>query len=57
MERHDPTLASIIVHVLDLRPRKALYLRSIFHLLRRFPSCDLDTSQSFTQDAPPLDLH
>ncbi|RWW31141.1 hypothetical protein GW17_00004236 [Ensete ventricosum] len=28
-----------------------------FHLLRRLPSCGLDTSPSSTQVAPPLDLH
>ncbi|RWW58907.1 hypothetical protein BHE74_00034193 [Ensete ventricosum] len=28
-----------------------------FHLLRRLPSCGLDTSLSSTQVAPPLDLH
>ncbi|RRT39403.1 hypothetical protein B296_00048333 [Ensete ventricosum] len=28
-----------------------------FHLLRRLPSCSLDTPPSFTQVAPPLDLH
>ncbi|RZS25128.1 hypothetical protein BHM03_00058286 [Ensete ventricosum] len=28
-----------------------------FHLLHRLPSCGLDTSPSFTQVAPPLDLH
>ncbi|RWW85694.1 hypothetical protein BHE74_00005604 [Ensete ventricosum] len=57
MERRDPTLACTKVHVLDLCPRKALCLRSVFHLLRRLPSCGLDTSPSFTQDALPLDLY
>ncbi|RWW79735.1 hypothetical protein BHE74_00011973 [Ensete ventricosum] len=28
-----------------------------FHLLRRLPSCGLDTSPSATQVAPHLDLH
>ncbi|RWW77466.1 hypothetical protein BHE74_00014368 [Ensete ventricosum] len=28
-----------------------------FHLLRRLPSCGLNTSLSSTQVAPPLDLH
>ncbi|RRT34637.1 hypothetical protein B296_00046404 [Ensete ventricosum] len=28
-----------------------------FYLLRRLPSCGLDTSPSSTQVAPPLDLH
>ncbi|RWW46353.1 hypothetical protein BHE74_00047724 [Ensete ventricosum] len=37
--------------------KKALYLRSMFHLLCRLPSCDLDTSPSSTQVAPTLDLH
>ncbi|RRT31914.1 hypothetical protein B296_00043678 [Ensete ventricosum] len=57
MERHDPTLASIRVHALDPCPRKAPCLRSMFHLLCRLPSCGLDTSPSFTQVAPLLDLH
>ncbi|RWV80022.1 hypothetical protein GW17_00058761 [Ensete ventricosum] len=57
MERHDPTLASTRVHALDLRPRKALCLRSMFHLLYRLPSCGLDTSLSSTQVVPLLDLH
>ncbi|RWW34998.1 hypothetical protein GW17_00000215 [Ensete ventricosum] len=33
MKRHDPTLASARVHVLDLCLRKAPCLRSMFHLL------------------------
>ncbi|RRT55282.1 hypothetical protein B296_00045105 [Ensete ventricosum] len=57
MERHDPTLASTRVRVLDLCPRKASCLRFMFHLLRRLPSCGLDTSPSSTQVAPLLDLH
>ncbi|RWV93871.1 hypothetical protein GW17_00043636 [Ensete ventricosum] len=57
MERHDLTLASTRVHALDLYPRKAPYLRSIFHLLCRLPLCGLDTSPSSTQLAPLLDLH
>ncbi|RWW82935.1 hypothetical protein BHE74_00008578 [Ensete ventricosum] len=57
MKQHDLTLASTRVHVLDLCPRKALCLRFMFHFLRRLPLCDLDTSPSFTQVAPPLDLH
>ncbi|RZS29378.1 hypothetical protein BHM03_00063103 [Ensete ventricosum] len=28
-----------------------------FYLLRRLPSCDLDTSPNSTQVAPPFDLH
>ncbi|RZS28620.1 hypothetical protein BHM03_00062236 [Ensete ventricosum] len=57
MKRHDLTLASTRVHVLDLCLRKALCLRSIFNLLRRLPSLSNDTSPSYTQVAPPLDLH
>ncbi|RWW81659.1 hypothetical protein BHE74_00009923 [Ensete ventricosum] len=57
MERHDPALASTRVHVLDLCPRKAPCLRSMFHLLRRLSSCGLDTSLSSTQVASLLDLH
>ncbi|RWW22284.1 hypothetical protein GW17_00013527 [Ensete ventricosum] len=57
MERHDLTLASIRVHVLDFCPRKASCLRSMFHLLRRLPSCGLDTSPSSTQVDPLFDLH
>ncbi|RRT42112.1 hypothetical protein B296_00011277 [Ensete ventricosum] len=55
MERHDPTLASTRVHAHDLRPRKSLYLRSMFYLLCRLPSCSLDTSPSSTQVALLLD--
>ncbi|RWW23089.1 hypothetical protein GW17_00012680 [Ensete ventricosum] len=57
MERHDPTLASTRVHVLDLCLRKALCLRSMFDLLRQLPSCSLDTWPSSTQVAMFLDLH
>ncbi|RWV91825.1 hypothetical protein GW17_00045851 [Ensete ventricosum] len=57
MERYDLTLASTRVHALNLCPRKALCLRSMFHLLCRLPSCGLDTSSSSTQVAPLLDLH
>ncbi|RRT79741.1 hypothetical protein B296_00001107 [Ensete ventricosum] len=58
MERHNPTLASIRVHVLDLNLRKASCLRSIIlHLLCRLPSRDLDTSPNPSQVAPPPDLH
>ncbi|RZS01467.1 hypothetical protein BHM03_00031318 [Ensete ventricosum] len=57
MERHDLTLAFARVHVFDLCPRKASCLRSMFHLLRRLPSCDLGTSRSSTQVAPLLDMH
>ncbi|RWV89853.1 hypothetical protein BHE74_00057315 [Ensete ventricosum] len=57
MERHDPTLASTRVHVLDLFLRKALCLRFMFHLLRRLPSYDMDTSPDSTQVALPLNLH
>ncbi|RZS20131.1 hypothetical protein BHM03_00052608 [Ensete ventricosum] len=44
IERYDPPLAFIKVHILDLCPIKAPCLRSIFHLLCRLPSCGLDTS-------------
>ncbi|RWV79742.1 hypothetical protein GW17_00059074 [Ensete ventricosum] len=57
MERHDPTLASTRVHALDLCLRKAPCLYSMFHLLCRLPLCGLNTSPSFTQVAPLLDLH
>ncbi|RWV86076.1 hypothetical protein GW17_00052067 [Ensete ventricosum] len=57
MKRHDPTLASTRVHVLDICLRKAPCLRSMFHLLRRLSSCGLDTSLSSTQVASLLDLH
>ncbi|RWW45954.1 hypothetical protein BHE74_00048162 [Ensete ventricosum] len=57
MERHDPTLASTKVYALDLCPRKALCLCSMFHLLCRLPSYGLNTSPSSTQIAPLLDLH
>ncbi|RZR97421.1 hypothetical protein BHM03_00026600 [Ensete ventricosum] len=52
MERHDLTLAFTRVHALDLCLRKALCLRSMFHLLCRLSSCSLDTSSSSTQVAP-----
>ncbi|RRT66245.1 hypothetical protein B296_00006577 [Ensete ventricosum] len=55
IERHDSSLISTRVHVLDLCPRKAPCLRSMFHLLRRLPSCGLDTSLSSTQVALLLD--
>ncbi|RZS05144.1 hypothetical protein BHM03_00035597 [Ensete ventricosum] len=57
MEQHDPTLASIRVHVLDLCLKKAPCLCSMFHLLCRSPLCGLDTSPSSTQVVSPLDLH
>ncbi|RRT71202.1 hypothetical protein B296_00004900 [Ensete ventricosum] len=57
MERHDPTLASTGVHALDLCPRKASCLRSMFHLLCQLHSCGLDTSLSSSKVAPLLDLH
>ncbi|RWW60390.1 hypothetical protein BHE74_00032619 [Ensete ventricosum] len=57
MERHDLTLASTRVHALDLCPRKAPCLRSMFHLRCRLSLCGLDTSPSSTQVAPLLDLH
>ncbi|RZS15521.1 hypothetical protein BHM03_00047356 [Ensete ventricosum] len=57
MKRHDPTLASTRVYTLDLCPRKAPCLRSMFYLLCRLPLCGLDTSPSSTQIAPLLDLH
>ncbi|RWW12155.1 hypothetical protein BHE74_00006467 [Ensete ventricosum] len=57
MERHDLTIASTRVHVLDLCPRKTLCLCFMFHLLHRLSSCNLDTSLISTQVAPPLDLY
>ncbi|RWV84821.1 hypothetical protein GW17_00053437 [Ensete ventricosum] len=57
MEQYDPPLASVSVYVLDLCPRKALYLCSMFYLLCQLPSCSLDTSPSSNQVVPPLDLH
>ncbi|RZR83970.1 hypothetical protein BHM03_00010696 [Ensete ventricosum] len=59
MERHDFTLASIRVHVLNLCLRKAPCLSFVpsLHLLHRLPSRGLDTSLSSTQVAPLLDLH
>ncbi|RWW60854.1 hypothetical protein BHE74_00032112 [Ensete ventricosum] len=58
MERHDLTLASTRVNVLNLCRRKALCLHSIFlHLLCQLPSYGLDISPSSTQATPPLDLH
>ncbi|RWW15486.1 hypothetical protein GW17_00020679 [Ensete ventricosum] len=45
------------VHALDLCPRKAPCLRSMFHLLCRLSSYDLDTSLSSAQVTPLLDLH
>ncbi|RRT55410.1 hypothetical protein B296_00019781 [Ensete ventricosum] len=55
MKRHDPNLASTRVHALDLCPRKALCLCSMFQLLCRLLSCDLDTSPSSTKVALLLD--
>ncbi|RRT82430.1 hypothetical protein B296_00002174 [Ensete ventricosum] len=52
MKRHNLTLASTRVHILNLCLRKA----SCFYLLRRLPSCGLDTSPSSTLVALPLDL-
>ncbi|RWV97836.1 hypothetical protein BHE74_00035666 [Ensete ventricosum] len=52
MERHDPALTSPRVHVLDLCPRKASCLRSMFHLLCRFLPCSLNNLPSYTQVAP-----
>ncbi|RWW35710.1 hypothetical protein BHE74_00059324 [Ensete ventricosum] len=57
MERHNPTLASTRVHVLDQCIKKTLFLCSMFYLLRRLPSCGLDTSLSSTQVTPLHDLH
>ncbi|RWW08166.1 hypothetical protein BHE74_00007319 [Ensete ventricosum] len=57
MERQDLTLTSTRVHVLDLCPRKALCLHSMFHLLYQLPSYGFDTLLSSTQVAPLLDLH
>ncbi|RWW34465.1 hypothetical protein GW17_00000782 [Ensete ventricosum] len=53
-----PLLPRKELQVIDLYPRKVLYLRSMFlHLLCQLPSCGLDTSPSSTQVTPPLDLH
>ncbi|RWW73293.1 hypothetical protein BHE74_00018846 [Ensete ventricosum] len=57
MKRHNLTLASTRVHVLDLCPRKALCFRSMFQSSTSLLSCGLDTSPSSTQVTPPLDLH
>ncbi|RRT47758.1 hypothetical protein B296_00030764 [Ensete ventricosum] len=57
MEQYDPTLTFARVHVLDLCPRKALCLCSMFYILCRLPLCGLDTSSSSTQVAPLIDLH
>ncbi|RWV77848.1 hypothetical protein BHE74_00035313 [Ensete ventricosum] len=57
MEQHNLTLVSTRVHVLDLCQGKLRASAPCFHLLRRLPSCGLDTSLSSTQVAPPLDLH
>ncbi|RZS17493.1 hypothetical protein BHM03_00049644 [Ensete ventricosum] len=57
MERHDLTLISTRVHIIDLYPRKVLCIRSMSYLLYRLPSYGLDTSLSSTQVAPPLNLH
>ncbi|RRT34824.1 hypothetical protein B296_00055531 [Ensete ventricosum] len=57
MKLHDLTLVFTRVHALDFCPMKALCLHSMLHLLRRLPSCSLDTSPSFTQVTLPLDLH
>ncbi|RWV77417.1 hypothetical protein GW17_00061756 [Ensete ventricosum] len=57
MKRHDPSLAYTRVHILNLCPKKAPCLRSMFHFQRRLPSCGLDTSPSSTQVAPLLDLY
>ncbi|RWW13286.1 hypothetical protein GW17_00023008 [Ensete ventricosum] len=46
MKRHNLTLASTRVHVLNLCPMKAPCFRSMFHLLCRISSCSLDTSPS-----------
>ncbi|RZS29382.1 hypothetical protein BHM03_00063106 [Ensete ventricosum] len=52
MERHDLTLAFTKVHVFDLYPRKAPCLRSMFRLLRRLPSCDLELMVALTPTIP-----
>ncbi|RRT72177.1 hypothetical protein B296_00022077 [Ensete ventricosum] len=57
MEQHDPALTFARVYVFGLYPKKVSCLCSMFHLLRRLPSCSLDISPSSTQVAPPLDLH
>ncbi|RWW12770.1 hypothetical protein BHE74_00058742, partial [Ensete ventricosum] len=57
IERHDLTLASTKVHILDLYLTKALCLHCMFHFLYRLPSYYLDTSLSFTQVASLLDLY
>ncbi|RZR91593.1 hypothetical protein BHM03_00019742 [Ensete ventricosum] len=46
MEQHDLTLASTRVYALDLCPRKAPCLRSMFQLLCQLPSYGLNTSPS-----------
>ncbi|RRT80272.1 hypothetical protein B296_00007141, partial [Ensete ventricosum] len=46
MKQHDPTFASTRVYALDLCPRKAPCLRSMFQLLRQLPTCGLNTSPS-----------
>ncbi|RZR72195.1 hypothetical protein BHM03_00011144 [Ensete ventricosum] len=57
MKRHDPTLAFARVNIVDLYPRKALCLRSMFCFLCQLPSCSLGTSSSSAQVALSLSLH
>ncbi|RWV96344.1 hypothetical protein GW17_00040957 [Ensete ventricosum] len=57
MERHVPTIISTRIHVLDPCQRKALCLHSMFHLLRRLPLYDLNTSPSSTQVVSLRDLY
>ncbi|RZR93572.1 hypothetical protein BHM03_00022124 [Ensete ventricosum] len=57
MERHNLTLASKRVHVINLCPMKVSCLCFILYYLCRLPSYVLDTTLSFTQVALLLDLH
>ncbi|RWV79088.1 hypothetical protein BHE74_00027505 [Ensete ventricosum] len=57
MEQHDLALEFARVYVLEFYLRKVSCLHSMFHLLYRFPSYDLDTSLSSTQVVSPLNLH
>ncbi|RZS26783.1 hypothetical protein BHM03_00060176 [Ensete ventricosum] len=57
MKRYDPTLSISRVLVVDICPRKALCLCSLFSLLCQLPSSDLGTSLCPTQIVLYLDLH
>ncbi|RRT59661.1 hypothetical protein B296_00001009 [Ensete ventricosum] len=57
MEQHDLALEFARVYVLEFYLRKVSCLHSMFHLLCRLPSCDLDTSLSSIQVVSPLNLH